>query len=246
VALAARLDGLIPGRKAKEFEVWRRAVAARADEGRPREERRRIIDEARRELGQLRRYRPGAPLPSAKNRTVQRMYQQNVAWLALLREWAADEPGPLTGEKYQRARLAGWPSRNTLARRFGSWYDALAAAGLSERAALSPDMRDARLRGGEPAREERRRLQRERVVAALRLCEQSLGRSPGPTEYARWRLHNDPDAPSFGTAYRHFPGGWSELLAAARRQPDAARAAATARRSARSLSALCACAAPVS
>lgn len=214
VALAERLDGRIPGRKRLEFDVWRLAVAARADRTRTRLERKELIDAAERELRQLRRYRPGKSLPSAKSRRLQQMYEQNGVWIALLREWAAVEPGPLSAERYQRARRDAWPSRNTLATRFGSWYDALAAAGLGDRAALAPEVRDRKLRAGAQAREHRRRLQRERVIAAFRRCQQALGRAPGPTEYARWRLHNDPSAPSFGTAYRHFPGGWSELHAA--------------------------------
>jgi hypothetical protein len=53
-----------------------------------------------------------------------------------------------------------------------------------------------------------------RLGVVLKRCADALGRFPGPTEYARWRLHNDPGAPSFGTAYRLFPGGWGELKAA--------------------------------
>ena len=57
-------------------------------------------------------------------------------------------------------------------------------------------------------------MQRDRVIDAVRRCAASLGRLPGPTEYARWRFHNDPGAPTFVTAYQLFPGGWSELHAA--------------------------------
>jgi hypothetical protein len=213
--LANRLDQRVRGRKAVEFEIWQRAVRIRADTSTPAARRRRLIDAAGAELIELRRYRPGGEPPSAKSRRLQRMYEQNGVWLALLREWAAAESGPLTAMAYQRARHSDWPARNTLTLRFGSWYDALAAAGLKHRAALSPDARDLRLRGGTQARAERRRRQRARVIAAFRRCQQTLGRPPGPSEYARWRLHNDPAAPTFGTAYRHFPGGWSELRAAA-------------------------------
>jgi hypothetical protein len=214
LALADRLDRRVPGRKGREFAVWRRAVVAHADRSSPARQRRQLIDRAEQELVALRRYRPGPPPPAAKTRRLQRMYEQNGVWIALLREWAEEEPGPLSAETYQRARRAGWPSRNTLAARFGSWYDALDAAGLASRAALAPEARDARLRGGELRRAERRQEQRERVIAALRRCAAAFERFPGPTEYARWRLHNDPGAPSFGTAYRLFPGGWDELQAA--------------------------------
>jgi hypothetical protein len=214
LALTERLDGKIPGRKRLEFDVWRRAVLARADRDKPASDRRRIIDEAERELRRLRTYRPGAALPSANSRRVQRMYQQNKSWLGLLREWAAGEQGALTATAYNEARRAGWPTRNTIAIRFGSWYDALAAAGLSQRAAVLPEVRDARTRGGADPREARRIAQQQRVAAAVRRCATALARSPGPTEYARWRLHNDPAAPAVPTCYRLFPGGWSELQAA--------------------------------
>jgi LAGLIDADG endonuclease len=215
VGLVRRLEGRVPGRKAAEFAVWRRAVEANADKSLARQAQRQLVDEAERELKQLRRYRPPrTPLPSADIRRGNRMFEQNRRWLALLRAWAAAEPGALTAVAYQHARRDGWPTRNTLAERFGSWYDALAAARLSDRAVLLPELRDRRLAGGERAREERRRIQRERVLAAMRRCAAELGRLPGPTEYARWRLHNEPRAPSFVTAYRLFPGGWSEIRAA--------------------------------
>lgn len=215
LALVRRLDGRVPGRKAAEFEVWRRAVEIRADASLTRPAQRRLIDEAEREIKRLRRYwAPRTPLPSAKSRRGQQMFEQNLRWLPLLRSWAAVESGALTGAAYERARREGWPTRNTLATRFGSWYDALAAAGLSDRAAMLPDERDRRVAGGVQARDERRQMQRARVIEAVQRCAADLGRPPGPTQYERWRLHNAPDAPSFGTAYRVFPGGWSELRAA--------------------------------
>jgi LAGLIDADG endonuclease len=211
VDLARRLEGRVPGRKELEFDVWRTAVEARADRELAPERRRAIIDDAESRLRELRRYRPGAALPSRNGRRVQRMYQQNLTWIALLRRWAAEETGPLSVVKYDRWRPPGSPTRNTLTMRFGSWYDALDAAGLSDRAARTPEARDARIRGGELARAERRAAQRERVIAAVTRCAAALGRFPGPTEYARWRLHNEADAPTFVTAYAVFDGGWTEL-----------------------------------
>jgi hypothetical protein len=177
-----------------------------------------LIDEAAQELVELRRYRPGPPPPAARTRRLQRMYEQNRSWVALLRKWAEGEPGTLSAMNYQRWRSHGDPSRNTLALRFGSWYDALDAAGLAGRAALAPELRDARTRGGEVRRAERRDVQRERAIAAAIQCAAALGRFPGPTEFARWRIHNKVDAPTFATAYRLFPGGWSELVAACSEQ----------------------------
>jgi LAGLIDADG endonuclease len=213
VDLARRLEGRVPGRKGLELEVWRQAVEARADRELSRERRRAIIDDAESRLRELRRYRPGAALPSPKSRRLQRMYEQNRSWIALLRRWAADEPGTLNAMDYNRWRPPGSPTRNTLARRFGSWYDALDAAGLADRAAVTPSERDARTRGGELRRAERRIAQRERTIAAVKRCAAALGHFPGPTEYARWRLHNGAEAPTFVTAYRIFDGGWSELRA---------------------------------
>ena len=211
VDLARRLEGQVPGRKALELEVWREAVEARADRALSRERRRAIIDDAESRLRELRRYRPGAPPQSPKNRRLQRMYEQNRSWIALLRRWAAEEPGALSVMNYDRWRPAGSPTRNTLATRFGSWYDALDAAGLADRAAAMPSERDARLRGGEVRRAERRIAQRERKIAAVTRCAAALGHFPGPTQYARWRLHNETDAPAVATAYQLFDGGWAEL-----------------------------------
>lgn len=118
--IGERLEGRIPGRKRLEFAVWRLAVEARADGTKTTSERRRAIEEATRDLKALRRYRPGAAVPPAKTRRLQRMYAQNGAWIVLLREWASTERGSLTAEAYGGARQAGWPTRNTLTRRFGS------------------------------------------------------------------------------------------------------------------------------
>jgi hypothetical protein len=214
VDLARRLEGLVPGRKALEFAVWRDAVETRANRQLAPVRRREIIDNAESQLRKLRRYRPGAAPPAPKSRRFQKMYEQNGIWLAMLRRWASEESGALTAMSYDRWRPPRSPTRNTLAARFGSWYDALDAAGLAHRAAIGPEQRDARRRGGEPARAERRIAQRKRAIAAVKRCAAALGRFPGPTEYARWRLHNEADAPTFGTAYRIFEGGWSELRAA--------------------------------
>ena len=205
VDLARRLGGRIPGRKELEFEVWRTAVESPRDAGR--------VAAAASRLRDLRHYRPGTAPASRKNRRVQRMYEQNCAWLPLLRRWAEQEPGPLTGTGYDRWRPPGSPTRNTLAVRFGSWYDALDAARLADRVAVTPELRDARVRSGEAQRAERRLAQRERTIAAVKRCAAAVGRFPGPTEYARWRLHNEPTAPTFVTGYKLF-GGWADLRVA--------------------------------
>jgi hypothetical protein len=42
--------------------------------------------------------------------------------------------------------------------------------------------------------------------------EREHGRRPGAGEFFRWRLESVVDAPTQGTAYRLFPGGWAEVL----------------------------------
>jgi hypothetical protein len=56
----------------------------------------------------------------------------------VLRTWAASHKGSLACTAYEAARRklhGGWPKRETIAAEFGSWFDALEAAGLADRAA---------------------------------------------------------------------------------------------------------------
>ena len=103
------------------------------------------------------------------------------------------------------------PSRNTIVRQFGSWQAALEAAGLGERVA-----RSARPMGGEAGRAARRVQQRARVIAAVRAFEREHGQLPRALEFFRWRYERAVDAPTQGTIYRLFRGGWAEVLDQAR------------------------------
>jgi hypothetical protein len=126
--------------------------------------------------------------------------------------WASTEDGALSCTRYVRWRCGqtARPTRNTIVRQFGSWHGALTAAGLGDRAARGP-----RLAGGEDRRAAQRRTQRERVVAAVREFERDHGRLPRALEFFRWRLESAIEAPTQGTVYRLFPGGWAEVLQAA-------------------------------
>jgi hypothetical protein len=60
-----------------------------------------------------------------------------LAYVDVLRTFAAEVPdGKLSCTTYEQARAGHpeWPTRNTLARAFGTWEEALAAAGLGSRA----------------------------------------------------------------------------------------------------------------
>ena len=127
--------------------------------------------------------------------------------------WAAREDGRLSCVRYSRwrAERREHPTRNTIVRHFGGWHAALAAAGLDDRVARAP-----RRTGGAARREARRRVQRERVLDAVRRFERERGRLPRAMEFFRWRIERAVDAPTQGTVYRLFPGGWDEVLRGAR------------------------------
>jgi hypothetical protein len=125
------------GRKRREFEVWREAAEERAFArlaGR-RWDRARVEYVAGR-LTALREYRhPVHPPGPAGTEVAAR--DARLAYVDVLRAFAAEVPdGKLTSTKYTRSRAGHpeWPTRNTLARAFGTWEEALAAAGLGSRA----------------------------------------------------------------------------------------------------------------
>jgi hypothetical protein len=62
----------------------------------------------------------------------------------------------------------------------------------------------------------RRAASRAVILDAVRRCMVDLGREPQATEFLRWRVAHAPDCPAQMTMYRLFPGGFAEVLAAAR------------------------------
>jgi hypothetical protein len=201
----------LTGRKLRQLAVWGDAVeelnrAARCGV-RPRRE---ALESAGEHLRALRAYRP--PVRPELLQLPRRDLKAEA--LAALREWSRASAGKLSATDYMRWRREHphAPARNTIARAFGSWYGALAAAGVQERAAASPETVEARRRGGEVRRDARRREQRARLVAAVRRFERENGRSPRALEFFRWRLDAKVSAPSQGAVYGLFPGGWAEVL----------------------------------
>lgn len=113
------------GRKRRQYAAWRPAaieIGLAHRDGRPVDTR--VTAEAQAKLAAASAYAPETIPGPAKPP------DPREAYVELLRDWAANLPGPPTGMAYTRDRLAYWPDRNTLARAFGSWAAALAAAGL--------------------------------------------------------------------------------------------------------------------
>ena len=196
----------LPGRKLREMDMWGAAVDEYARAKRlGRSPRLALIERARERLAAARAYRPpeGGQLLELSRRDVQSES------LEALRQWSLEEVGPLSCPKYARWRARGsrQPTRNTIVRHFGSWNQALAAAGLGARIARAP-----RPAGGEERRQAHRREQRAKVAAAVQRFEREHGWRPGAGEFFRWRLESVVDAPTQSTVYRLFPGGWAEVL----------------------------------
>ena len=137
--------------------------------------------------------------------------------VAVLKAWAADTDGPRTMTAYEAWRRSSDrrpPSRNTITRAFGTWTQALDAAGIGTEGCRPADA-VARMQAATAAsRAVLRSQQRHAILVAARECAQMLGRSPRPTEYSAWRRDFAPEAPSHMTIYRIFPDGWASVLQA--------------------------------
>jgi hypothetical protein len=125
---------MLRGRKRREFEVWREAAEERvwARMARRPPDRARI-GRALDRLTALRAYRP-APEPVAATAPAR---EARRAYIDVLRAFADGVPdGRLTCTAYTLARASHpeWPTRNTLTVAFGTWEQALDAAGLGARA----------------------------------------------------------------------------------------------------------------
>jgi hypothetical protein len=136
IGAAVRLfeAAVLRGRKRREFEVWREAAEERvwARMARRPADRARL-GRAGDRLADLRTYHPRREAFVASDGP--RAAQQ--AYIDVLRAFADEVPGGrLTCTAYAHARASHpeWPTRNTLALAFGSWEQALGAAGLGARA----------------------------------------------------------------------------------------------------------------
>jgi hypothetical protein len=211
--LVEALDAFPPrGRVADVYDAWRELVLL---EPRPRDVRASIAAEVRRR----RAYQPGretfAP-SSADERRRQRC-------LDALKAWAASRDGPGSASDYagwRRASAPDTPTRNTIAAAFGSWRGALEAAGLSLDRACSVEKIDALRAAHARRREAHRPAQRTAVIRAVRSCIADLGREPRAREFLAWRKDHLRACLSQATIYRAFPGGFAELIEAARGQSE--------------------------
>ena len=124
---AARLQG----RKHREFQVWRvgaeEFIDAR-DARRPRSES--TVDLAIAGLRELRSYVDVA-IPEQDSRL-----DQQVAYVSVLQEFGRLVDGAATVTRYAELsrNRTGWPAPRTVLGAFGSWFEALEAAGLANRA----------------------------------------------------------------------------------------------------------------
>jgi hypothetical protein len=136
------------GRKLRQYQAWHpgaQAIAEAIVEKRPLDEA--LVDEARRALAHVGAYRrPHAPLPVDSGRSAARD-----AYLHVLKQWAESVDGRLSCGAYaaaRRDRHPEWPTRNTIAEAFGTWYNALRSAGLAGRAARPRPTRPPRVKLG--------------------------------------------------------------------------------------------------
>jgi hypothetical protein len=131
--------------------------------------------------------------------------------LQFVQEASAAGTGPLTRpffDHYAQARLrpngTRWPKSQTYVLRFGSWADALKAAGVQ--ANPTPPW------GG-------KRIDREECVAAVCSVMHDLGRIPTRGDYLIYaQQHSDRSMPSLATIKKRS-GTWPATLLAARASP---------------------------
>jgi LAGLIDADG DNA endonuclease family protein len=136
---------------------------------------------------------------------------------ALLR-WAlsGECSGSATGYmRWRRSSDPEAPTRNTIARLYGSWRTALEALGLETDACRSKEQVAAIRAANAPSVARRRAESRNAILTAVRRCIAEIGHVPGASEFLRWRATRAPDCPSQMTIYRRFPGGFADVIAAA-------------------------------
>jgi LAGLIDADG endonuclease len=146
-----------------------------------------------------------------------RRASKQARYVALLQAWAREAPPPYTATSYMRWRsraAPGAPTRNTLARFFGSWREALEASGLSADGSRLGEINARAVETAAAKRVAARSCRRTAVLCAVDRCWAALGRVPTASEFFRWRLTGAPDAPGQAAVYRLFPGGWPAVLEA--------------------------------
>jgi hypothetical protein len=194
------------GRVLRIYDAWRDLVLL---ENRRSGMRRRLA----RRVKDLRAYRPGFEWRDAADAGAERRRRH----VAVLTGWAAETEGPRTVTAYEGWRKASdrsLPTRNTIVSAFGTWADALGAAGIGTEGCRPAD-HVARMQSGTAAtRATHRARQRRSILAAVRECAQMIGRYPSPAEYTAWRRSFAPATPSHTTVYRMFPDGWASVLQA--------------------------------
>jgi LAGLIDADG DNA endonuclease family protein len=214
-AFTRHLDRYPPrGRVLRIYEAWRELVLLR--------ERR---SGARRLLAvrvkQRRAYKPGLERIERIDAPAARRSRH----VQILKAWAAAIDGPCTATSYEAWRRDSRPEAptcDTVASAFGSWVSALEAAGLSTEGCRSTAANTSARARAAAARPARLAQHRATILAAVRKCEQMLGRHPRATEFFAWRSRFAPETPCHTTIYRAFPGGWASVLAALEADADSA------------------------
>jgi hypothetical protein len=131
----------------------------------------------------------------------------DVEILNCLRDASDRTGGVLTGDDYEgvsrQSQLADgrqWPGKQTAILRFGSWRDALQAAGLAYN-------KSSGIRG-------KRLFEREQCIDAVLEVARSVGRLPTHAQYDAYARKMGGALPSSSTI-RHRLGGWTDALRAA-------------------------------
>lgn len=205
--LVALLDQQPPrGRVFRTYRAWRRLVLTDPS-----------LKIVRRELAvevrRRRAYKPGLGTIVPLDRRADR----RARYLAVLRAWRTVHEAPFTTtmyEQWRRDSTPAAPKRDTIARAFGSWLEALKAAGLSTDGCRSEELNRRAQEPQEAARQALKAQQTAAILKGVARCAQMLGHLPSAAEFFAWRNEFEPQVPSHMTVYRHFPGGWRTVLAA--------------------------------
>jgi hypothetical protein len=206
-ALTHALDRYPPrGRVLRIYEAWRELVLLEDRRSRKRRALATMVKERR-------AYKPGHEWTNAVDAAAARRRRH----IAVLRAWAADTDGARTVTAYEAWRRRSdrdAPTRGTIIRAFGSWIEALHAAGVGTEGCRPADIVASMQAVPAARRAALKAQQRASILLAVRDCAHMFGRYPRPTEYMAWRRRFAPETPSHTTVYRAFPDGWASVLQA--------------------------------